>query len=123
MAERRQVSIFVNGREVANNLKAITAEKTKVNRELNLMTRGTAEYEAKVKELRGLNGIINEHRQNIGQIESTWQKLGKGVRTFGALAGVGLGADLLVGYGKELFRTGVQMDQLVRKAQTVFALS
>lgn len=117
---RRQVSIFVNGKEVAGEIKTITAEKRKLNNEINQLAVGSDEYNSKVKELRKLNGIISDHRKNIGQVESTWTKVGKGLGTFAGIAGVALSADLLVSYGRELFKVGVEMDSLQRKAKIVF---
>jgi hypothetical protein len=117
---RRQVSIFINGNQVANQIKSITAEQRKISRELSLMTRGTAEYEAKVKELRRVNGIIKEHRDNIRGVESTWDKVRGSVGKFAAIAGVTFAADQIISYGKELFRLGSEMEVLQKKAETVF---
>jgi len=52
---RRQVSIFINGREVATQVKAITSEKRKIVNELNRMVIGSDEYNKKVKELDKVN--------------------------------------------------------------------
>jgi len=117
---RRQVSIFINGREVANNIKSIAAEKRKVTRELNNMTRGSAAYNAKVKELDRLNGIIGDHRKKIRGVESAWDKLSKGAGKFIGLAGIAITADAIVDYGKEIFNLGAEMQALTRKAETVF---
>lgn len=117
---RRQVSIFINGREVANQIKDITAEKRKVVRELNKMTVGSKEYNAKVKELQRLNGVINNHRQQLRGVESTWSKVKAGVGKFAAVAGVAFGAEVIIDYGKKLFNLGTEMELLTRKAETVF---
>jgi endonuclease III-like uncharacterized protein len=92
MAARRQVNIFINGREVAANLKSIQAEKRKVNRELNHMIVGSAEYNAKTKELKQLNGIISDHRKKIGSVRSSWDKIARGARNFLGVAGIALTA-------------------------------
>jgi hypothetical protein len=121
MANRRQVSIFINGKEVENQIKSITAAKYKLNAELNRMTVGTQEYSDKVRELRRVNGILDEHRNNIKGVETGWQKLAKGGIT--KLAGLAAGAfavSTIVEYGRELFNLGTQMDLLQRKASTVF---
>ena len=116
---RRQVSIFINGREVANEIKSITAEKGKLVRELNRMTIGTAEYNKTAKEISQLNGIITKHRQTISGVESSWSKISAGATKFLGIAGIAFSVDAIVGYGKELFRAGVEMDTLERKARTV----
>ena len=117
---RRQVTIFINGKEVANNIKSIAAEKVKVNNQLAKMTRGTAEYEAKVKELRKLNGIIKEHNDNIRGVSGTWDKVKGAIGKFAAVAGIAFAATEIVNYGKELFKLGTEMEVLVKKAETVF---
>lgn len=72
---RRQVSIFINGKEVANSIKSIAAEKRKAYNELAKLTRGTVEYNAKVKEVKKLNGILSDHRKAIRGVGSTWDKM------------------------------------------------
>lgn len=121
MATRRQVNIYINGREVANNIKAITQEKAKVNRELRLMSIGTEEYEAKVKELRKLNTVIDGHSKKVRDIGSSWDKISKsGITKFAAIASSAFAVSEVVDYGKELFNLASQMELLNQKAQTVF---
>ena len=118
---RRQVSIFVNGKEVANQINTIRKEKRKLNAELNRMTIGTEEYEKKVKELGRVNSILDDHRNKVRGIGGTWSKLAKGGIT--KIAGLAAGAfavDTIVQYGKELFNVSTQMELLQRKAKTVF---
>jgi hypothetical protein len=117
---KRQVTIFINGQEVANNLKAIAAEKRKVTNELNRMVIGSDEYNAKVKELRKLDGVIKEHRNNVAGTSGAWDKLKKSGGAFVAFAGAAFAADKIIGYGKELFKLGTEMEVLGRKAETVF---
>lgn len=181
MAEtaKRQVSIFINGKEVEGTIKAIAAEQRKLNNELANTALGTEEYEQKVKQLQTVNAIIDEHRQKVrgvkesydlvegslesaiaeqkklteelartvlgteeyeqkvkdlkrvnGVIDEHNQKV-KGVKQayglisagVGDLIGLAAGAftvDTIIGYGKQLFNTGVQMDSLVKKAKVVF---
>lgn len=117
---RRQVNIFINGREVANQMKSIQKEKRKVTRELNNMTIGTQEYEDKVKELRKINDVIDGHRKKIRNVESSWTKVSAGALKFGAIAAVGFAADAIVEYGAELFQLGTEMEVMGKKARTVF---
>ena len=116
---RRQVSIFINGKEVANNIKAIAGEKRKVVRELNRMTIGTKEYNDKLKELDRLNGVLNTHRTRVRGISSSYDKITAGAKNFLGIAATAFAADKVLEYGKELFRAGVEMDTLERKAATV----
>lgn len=118
---RRRVSIFINGKEVANEIKTIASEKRKLNAELRKATIGTKKYESKVKELRRVNRIIDHHNSRIRDVRTAWEKLARGGVT--KIAGIAAGAfavDAIVGYGRELFKLGTQMELLERKAATVF---
>lgn len=121
MATRRQVSIFINGKQVANSIKNITTEKRKLSRELNHLVVGTQEYNDKVKEIRKLNGIISDHRKNLRGVTSTWGKITAGIGKFIAIAGLAFTADAIVDYGAKLFNLGAEMELLGKKAETVFA--
>lgn len=117
---RRQVSIFVNGREVEYSLKAITKEKRLMNRELDKMVIGSTEYVAKMKQIRELDGIINAHRQNLRGVESTLEKVVGGVTRWAGVAAAAFSVDAIVRYGRELQKLSVEMQQADRVAVTVF---
>ena len=118
---RRQVSIFVNGKEVEGQIKSITAAKKKLNAEINLMTIGTKQYDAAVLELKKLNDVLSQHRKNLGGVDSTWSKLSgtlkAGIAGFVGGAVAQIFGELTAG----VFELGKQMEVLTKKAQTVFA--
>ncbi len=116
----RQVSIFLNGKEVENSIKAIAAEQKKANNELAGMIRGTDEYVDKAKELQRLNGILADHRQGLSGIKKGWDLNKVGIGQFVGLAAGAFTVDAVLGYGKQLFNTGVQMEAMAKKARTVF---
>lgn len=100
MAARRQVSIFINGKEVANQIKAITNEKKKLVRELALMQIGSEEYNKQVAEIQKLDAIINKHKGDIKGVESAWESVQKGAKqffSFSNLAGVAAMGGLTIG--------------------------
>lgn len=119
----RQVSIFINGKEVENTIKSIAAEQVKLNNTLKGMVRGTEEYENQVKELQRVNGIISEHNQRLKGIQQGWSLTKVGLDKFVGVAAGAFAVDSLIGYGKQLYGMGVQMDTLQRKAQIVFGTS
>lgn len=104
--ERRQVSIFINGREVENTIKGITAEKAKLNRELNRMNIGSAEYESHIKQIGRLDNTLSSHRQKLSGIESSYKGLTAGATKFLGAAGIAFGAEViisgLVNVGREM---------------------
>ena len=117
---RRQVSIFLNGKEVAGNVKAITAEKRKLNRELNRMDIGSKEYIETMGQVKKLEGVLKTHRNELRGIDSSWTKIKAGALKFAGIAGAAFTADAIINYGTELFRLGTEMDTLSRKAKVVF---
>lgn len=119
----RQVSIFINGKEVENTIKSIAAEQSKLNNTLKGMVRGTEEYENQVKELQKVNGIITEHNAKLKGVQQGWSLTKMGVDKFVGVAAGAFAVDSLISYGKALYGTGVQMDTLQRKAAVVFGTS
>jgi hypothetical protein len=78
----RHVNIWINGKEVKNDISSIKKEMYNLTNEVNRATRGTAEYEQKVAELKKVKAILKEHQENITAAESSWSKLKK---SFGAV--------------------------------------
>lgn len=117
----RQVSIFLNGKEVENSIKSIAAEQKKANNELVNMIRGTVDYEKKASELRNINSILAEHRQGLNGVKQGWDLTKVGLDKFVGLAAGAFTVDAVIGYGKELFNTAVKMEALSNKARIVFA--
>jgi hypothetical protein len=117
---RRQVSIFVNGKEVAASLNQVYAEKRKINAELNKMVVGSDTYEAKVKELRRLDGVLTGHREKLRGVESTWGKLSGTVKA--GIAGFvgGVVSQAVGALASDIFNLGKEMEVLGKKAETVF---
>jgi hypothetical protein len=105
----RQVSIFINGKEVANQIKSITAEKAKLNRELNRMIVGSAEYEAHIKQIGRLDDTLNAHRQKLRGVESSWKSVTSSAANFLGAAGIAFAADQII---SGLINTGREMAQL-----------
>lgn len=115
----RQVSIYINGQQVANQIKSITSEKQKLVRELARMVVGSEEYENHIKEIGKLDGIITTHKNKLRGIEDSWKTVTAGATKFLGVTGIAFGAAEIINYGKQLYNTGVQMDTLARKASTV----
>jgi len=117
---RRNVSIFINGKQVEKQIKSIAAEKRKIVNELKLMTVGSKEYNDKMKELDKINPILDKHKKRIRGTETTWSKITTAAKGFLVAQVAAFTAEALVDYGKELFRLGSEMELLGKKAQTVF---
>ncbi|PHN06937.1 coiled-coil domain-containing protein [Flavilitoribacter nigricans] len=121
---RRQATIFINGKEVRNNITDITKAKRKLYNELRNLTEGTADYDARAahlsKELKRLNGILDDKKQKLLGTSKAYDKLSAGASKFIGIAAAGFTIDAVIDYGKQLFNLGAQMEVLQKKAQTVF---
>ncbi len=117
---RRQVSIFINGREVANQIKPLRAEKRKIVRELERMTVGTSAYNKKVKELDRVNGVLTKHNQKIRGTSKAWGQAGNSIKTFAGLAAAKISADAIVAFGKEMLVTGTALEAIENNARIIF---
>ena len=91
--ENRKINIYINGKQVANNMKTIRGEYRKANNELNKMTIGTKEYIDKTAEIKKLKGVMDNHRKGVFGAQKAW----------GQLKGVMLGV-----VGGNLIQTGLQ---------------
>lgn len=117
----RQVSIFINGKEVENSIKGIAAEQSRLNNKIKDAIIGTEEYESAVKGLTQTNTLLREHRQAVSGIEKGWSLTKLGVDQFVGIAAGAFTVDAIIGYGKELFNTAIKMEGLEKKARVVFA--
>ena len=71
----KRVHIYINGREVSNDIKSIRTEMQKAVNDIARMKRGSDEYNAKAKEIRTLKAIIQEHNQQLRTTEQRWSSL------------------------------------------------
>lgn len=117
---RRQVSIFINGREVEGTVKGIRAELAKATNELSRMTIGSAEYERKMADWKKLNGVLDDHNQKLRGVKSGLDANKIGLQSLVGLAAGAFTVDAVISFGTELFNTGVQVQALERKYKQVF---
>lgn len=101
-------------------MKNIRKSYRKARAELNLLTVGTDEYNEKVKEVRGLNKIIRDHRDELKPTRGVYDKMTAGLKGFIGVAAAAFTADAIIQYTGKLFKLGAEMEVLTAKAQTVF---
>jgi hypothetical protein len=75
----RHVNIWINGKEVTNDISSIKKEMFNLTNELGRTTRGTKEYYDKAKELRYIKEILKEHQDSISATRTSWDKLKEGI--------------------------------------------
>lgn len=70
--ENRSVTIKINGKDVANNIRAIEKEFFKLRNEVKKAERGSAEYNQKMQELKKTKAILDQHRKDVGGMRKSW---------------------------------------------------
>jgi hypothetical protein len=91
----RRINLYLNGKEVQNNLASIQKAMYKSTNELRRMTIGTDEYNKKAAEVKKLKQIFNDHQQQLRATVSPLQKLtefAKGLLPAFSFAAIAAGA-------------------------------
>jgi len=94
----RRINLFINGKEVSNDIRSIRAEMTKLVNEQARMTIGSQEYIQHTRKIKELKGILAEHNGQIAAVSKSWSlaKMGDSFNRYfsmlqaGAAALVGL---------------------------------
>lgn len=71
----KRVTIFINGKQIENNIKSIRKEMYKLTAQQAKMTRGSKEYTRTGAEIKRLDRILQQHRQGIKATGGAWQKI------------------------------------------------
>ena len=80
---RRGIELYIDGKEVKNDIRAIETEARKLNKDIKSMTRGSEEYNRTAEKLRKYNTILRQHRNEIKGVEQQQRSwLSKGVQWF-----------------------------------------
>ena len=100
----KKITLWINGKEVEDNIKNIRAEMAKLINSQAKMTRGSDEYVAAGKEIKALKGIIQEHNDTLKATSNAWDKIKETALGF-------LGAEVIMKLGgmlKGFFETGIE---------------
>lgn len=94
----RRINLYVNidGKEVSNNVRSINAEMNKLKNGQKNMIIGSAEYNKEVGKINQLKSILNQHRENLGQLQTPLQKV------------VGWAKSLLPAFGFAALASGIK---------------
>ena len=79
MADRytRRINLYINDKEVRNDIASIRKEMTKMSAAQNRMVIGSREYVAEGKKIAALRAIIKQHNDDLQQTSNSVFKLGK----------------------------------------------
>ncbi len=86
----REIYLYINGKQISNDIKSIRHEMTLLTNEQAKMTVGSKEYVEHGQRIRLLKGILNEHTQQLKTVNKTWRQtmnaMGDWFNRFQALA-------------------------------------
>ncbi len=117
---KRQVSIFINGKEVEGSIKNISTAFKIANNELKKMVVGSEGYVQKLEEVGRLKGMMEAHNKELRKIAGGVEDAGSALEEIVGLTAGAFAVDSLLAYGKQVFDMGVKLDQMGKKARIVF---
>ena len=80
---RRGIELYIDGKEVKNDIRAVEAEAKKLKKEIRGMTIGSEEYIQTSKRIRQLDKVLQQHRKEIKAVEVQQESLiSRGVKWF-----------------------------------------
>lgn len=88
----RRINLYINGKEVENNIASIRKAMYQLTNQQAHMTLGSREYYAHAEKIKNLKGIMAQHARDVGNMQSPLQKVigfAKGLLpafSFGAIA-------------------------------------
>ncbi len=89
---KRGVYLYIDGKEIKNDINSIDLEVKRLQRDIKDMTRGSEEYNRTMQKIRNLKGILREHRNEIKGVTEETKKstisVGKLVDGFNRFGGV-----------------------------------
>ncbi|HOU97031.1 MAG TPA: hypothetical protein PLN06_10505 [Bacteroidales bacterium] len=71
----RRINLYINGREVRNDITLIRAELAKLTAQQAHMIRGSREYNANMSRIRQLRDIIAQHNTDLKYTSLAWGSL------------------------------------------------
>lgn len=93
----RRINLYINGKEVKNDIASISKAMYKLTNEQRRMTRGSDKYVAHAKKIKFLKGIIQKHNSDLRDTGSRWfnlQKIASGFNKYFTLF-----ASFIAGFG------------------------
>lgn len=129
----RRINLYINGKEVKNDIASIKGAMAKLINEQARMTLGSKEYYAHAAKIKQLKGIMQEHQRSLNDTQKSWMSLSKMADKFnkyqslfigfmGSLAGVVLSVKSAVNayamfedkLADVMKTTGLTKDQVVK---------
>ena len=71
---KRGIVLYIDGKQVKNDVTAIKAEINKLKKDLDRMAFGSREYNEQMAKIRGLNTLLKEHRERLREVNEEVKK-------------------------------------------------
>lgn len=117
--ENRSINMYVNGKQVGNDINSIRNAYRNVAREVNKLDRNSDEYRRGVKKLSSLKGEMKRHGDAVRGVESRWTKLSSTVRRYSPFAVGALAGAAIVGAFRAAARTITEFQDANAKLNAV----
>lgn len=125
---KRGVYLYIDGKEIKNDINSIDLEMKRLQRDIKEMTRGSEEYNRTMAKIQHLQGILKQHRQEIKGITTETKKatvsIGSMVDWFNRFGGVILSViGFLTGFTLALRAIGDERNKLEESQAGLKALT
>jgi len=77
----RKINLWINGKQVTNNISDIRKSMRKLIATQNKMTIGSKEYVAASKKIKNLKKTIDAHNQSLGRMKQGWARILQEIKT------------------------------------------
>ena len=68
----REIYLYINGKQVNNDIKSIRAEMTQLVNQQAKMIIGSKEYVEAAKKIKALKAVLNEHAASLKEVDRSW---------------------------------------------------
>lgn len=84
----RRINLYINGKEVKNDIKSIRREMSRLTNEQACISIGSREYNTHTAKIRSLRGVIRQHNADLNQTRRSWFSLQNAVDSFNKYLGI-----------------------------------
>lgn len=116
----RRINIWVDDSKAANSIKNIKKEFYQLRRVTEAGSKEGELYQARIKRLNELKPILDEHNKLVRGTSGAWNKSKIGLSGFVGFLAAGATIQTLTAVGGRLFDMGANLEQMEKKAKTVF---
>ena len=114
----RRINLYINDKEIKNDVKSIKTEMIKLTAAQSRMTIGSKEYAATGKKIQALNSILKKHRRELYQTDTAWQKLIKRMGGYKTMIIAGLGT-ALVSVFKKMTENSIKLEKALSSLSAI----